>query len=534
MVCKKKLMSLIFIFLTFPAFYSLSDSNGVSTVRLKKIQKIVDSYAESGRDIASPSVKKSIFKDISGFLKLDPDIKPDTRTLDDISKEVRSAVEKNFPDDVKGLRRKVEAEADAKFKMVNILDYVSVEYQRGTTYYTVSGVFYNYGGNSIRVGDRIIAIFDLLPESRAAFDKEYCQYEKDKYISKRLNDYQQRKMEFSTHSSRKIRGEIAKHNEDAGYVFIFGNWKKPREVAEIYIKSAEIAYAGKKMPKLKPESPANSDAAENADKTPEPSDKDVPDSPQNVVADATKSEKTMTAEELHYDNLRKKIDGKRMQIANSCAGIDADQGYKDNIVTWGMSKEDVVLVLSKDNEDISETTSKKEGEQNDQIIKITTSDDGPIRDVNLHFLNNLLYKATVNFKIVSSSTMGRLGVILNERYGFTDEQKEQRKKLQEKGEEFDDAEKAKSSKEEPSKDNKDNKVSDIPIEQSYHWTGKITTATLYIKLKPDRSGYVDFSLIKENPKVKEEAWELAMKEKKRKADEQRAKEMDFSKKKVSF
>ena len=239
------------VFLGFPLFLSLSDSSNVSTVRLKKIQRIIDSYAESGKDITSPSVKKSIYKDIAASLTLQPDIKIDARTMDDISKEVRSAVEKNFPGDIRALRKKIEAEAKAKFKMANLLDNVYVEYQRGAKYYTASGIFYNYGGNSIRVGDRIIAIFDLMPESRAMFDKEYCRFEKDKYISSKLNDYQQKKMEFSTSLSRKIREDIARCNEDAGYIYILGSWKNPKEVAEIYIKSAEVTYAGKKYPNLK-------------------------------------------------------------------------------------------------------------------------------------------------------------------------------------------------------------------------------------------------------------------------------------------
>ena len=222
-------------------------------------------------------------------------------------------------------------------------------------------------------------------------------------------------------------------------------------------------------------------------------------------------------------------------IANSCAGIDADQGYKENVVTWGMAKEEVIFVLSKENEGLSEAAAAKDAVDGEEVIKVTAPTDGPIKDVELHFLNNLLYKAVVNFKIVSSSTMVRLGGILNERYGLTDEQKEQRKKFQDKGEEFDDAEKAKQEpKKEDKKDKKDEKAPEIPIEQSYHWSGNITLATLYIKLKPDRSGYVDFKLIKESPKAKDEAKALAIKEKQRKVDEQRAREIDFSKKKVTF
>lgn len=521
MIHKKNLIFLLAALCCSLLMFKVSaETESVSTIRLKKIQKLVDSYAETGKDITSPAVKKNIYKDISTFLTLKPDIKVDARTNEAIAKEVRTAVEKSFPDDIKSLRKRVEEEASKKFKMANLLDNVHVEYQRGTKFYTVSGTFYNYGGNSIRVGDRIIAIFDLMPESRAMFDKEYCNIEKEKFISKKLNDYQQKKIEYSTNLSRKIKDDIIQNNENAGYIYILGNWKTPLEVADIYIKSAEVAYPSKKAKQKEVAAVEETEEKKKeADTTAKP-------------ATETTMEKPKSAEELQYEALRKKIDKKRESIANSCAGIDADQGYKENVVTWGMSKEEVILVLTKEDEILSEAKAQKDAKTDEVILKIKTPADGPIKDVELHFLHNLLYKAVINFKIVSASTMGRLGSILNERYGFTDEQKEQRKKLQEKGEEFDDAEKAKQAPKKEEK--KEEKKTETPIEQSCHWTGTVTVATLYIKLKNDRSSYVDFKLIKESPKAKEEAQALAMKEKQRKADEQKAKEVDLSKKKVTF
>ena len=50
---------------------------------------------------------------------------------------------------------------------------VKVFYQRGRSVYSIKGTFYGFGGGSIQVNERHIAMFDLLPESRIKFDKAY-------------------------------------------------------------------------------------------------------------------------------------------------------------------------------------------------------------------------------------------------------------------------------------------------------------------------------------------------------------------------
>jgi hypothetical protein len=298
-----------------------------------------------------------------------------------------------------------------------------------------------------------------------------------------------------------------KHNEDAGYIYMLGNWKNAKEVAQIYIK----ALAGE---------PENKTREKIAEKKPSPSSPAEPEP--EVTAKKKKPEN-----DIKYEKLIKELERRRMEIANTCAGIDADQGYKSNTVMWGMTAEDVKLLLEKSQEKVS-SYSVNPKNPDEKIMKVVTQQ-GPLEEVSLYFLNDTFYKVVIDFKILSNLAMRRLGNIFNERYGLTDEQKAERKKLEEEDKEFDEAEKAAEAK----KNDKEPKK--LPVEQVFHWTGKITHGYVEIKLTEDRKAYKEFKLIKENPKVKIEAEALAIKEKQRKAEKKRWKEMEeFKKQKITF
>lgn len=475
------------------AFSAPSGSKGseLSQSRLQTIQRIIAGYQKAGEKLSDPDVQKLIFNDISKAMPLVPKEKPDVRDTKRLSDAVGDIVAKKFPESADVLQRKAEKVADDKFVMHSLLDYVSVRSQKGDDYYSNEGVFYGYGGNSIKVGDRYIAIFDLLPEYRIKFDKAYNEQKRKEFIDGCVQDYFAKKNQYSNEVFKKLRDEQSRRNEELGYINAWREWRSARNIAEILIATemSKVKGGAGKTPDEMLNLPPNVDSQQD-------------DTPLVEATPAPKPPDPDSAKKGNLEELMKKVKKRLGDIANSCSGIDADQGYK--MALWGFTREEVGLILS------SEGIAISPAKASDVIVP----KDGPTKKIELQYQGSYLVRVNVWFNVTDPKGFIALCGKLVETYGRTDEE---RKALQEAEARVDSAEKADDKKDkkddkkddkkkdEKKDDKKDDKKKDEkkkelpPIEQSYHWTGKTTSGTIYIKLNQERTAAEEVRLTKECP-----------------------------------
>ncbi|OGV55960.1 MAG: hypothetical protein A2017_07795 [Lentisphaerae bacterium GWF2_44_16] len=511
-----------------PALFSKNPES--SDTRFKKICGIIQKIRSSGVNIADPEVKKAILKELSKDFVLEPKEKPDTRSVQELADEARAIIAKKYPETTKQIIKKAQAVAEKKFAMHNVMDNVSVRFQQGTKTYSVDGIFYTYGGNSIKVGEQFIPIFDLLPDSRVKFDKVYNQQRKKEFIDNMFSGYLSEKSARLTEIYKELKEKQLKRNEELGYIFVYKEWRSPGKVAEIYMSSIVDADDIKKLAEAK--APEQKIAAAQAPAEDAPAAKIAENTPETAPA-----AKTTEPAKSPYEELKQKIDKRILEISNTCAGIDADQGYK--MALWGMTKDEIEMLLSTENSFSSGDKSSSPGE--DEYSKKITPDSiileyskGPISKVVLYFVSGLFYKVEINFRLVSNTAMQRLTSLFNERYGLTDEQKKLKEEMEKNRKEVD-VDAAEQTGEVVSEDEHKKNAVQIPLEQAFHWTGKVTLGTVIIKINTERTAYTEFSLIKENPRIKEEAKSLMIKENQRIKEERRRKELEeYNKKKIEF
>lgn len=520
---------------------SILKDNDLSNKRLDGIKGIVDNYSKAGEDLSDADVVKSIMKEVAKTIILEPKVQADVRSLKEIAEDVREVVAKRFPDKYEDIKRNAEKEAESKFVMHNILDKVKVSYKKGPNYYTIQGTFYSFGGGSIRINERYIALFDLADEHRVKFDKTFNEQKKKEYIDNAVQRYFEKKNQFSNEVFQQLKEAQSDENEKNGYIYAWKQWRTARNVTEILI-STEITnlrnpeYA---KDRVKHKEPAKEEtAATPAEETEKP----VAAKPEEKPAVETKEKKDepvyTNGSGLCYDDVIKKVEQRLRDISNTYSGVDADQGYR--MALWGFSREEVRTVLSKEFPDIISAGAT-------DVIKI--ADPASIeRRVELFYIANTLVSVSVWYELPDSGSFLKLSNSLIEKYGNADAQEEATKKDgkdKDKAKDKDkDKDKAKDSKEPEKKDGaakdaaaKDGDAKDKPKEpgkkkdakaekdkaqpkeqrpDKYRWTGKNTVVTLIMKDPEHMTESSEVKLIKECPGLVKT---LAEEEKKKKAED---------------
>lgn len=528
-----------------------------SEIRLKKITSIIQTHKNNGENLGDKAVIDNILEEISHDIILVPKEKSDDRTFNDLREEARITALKKFPDSTEQIKKKVEAEVDKKFAMAKAMDKVAIQYKQGNKIYTIEGIFYSYGGNSVRIDSQYIAIFDLLPEYRMKFDKSFNDLKRKEFINNSIRDYSLEKSKYINDLIKDLRDAQIEKNEKTGYIFAYKEWRSGKRIAELLMESMRESAAKIAAKSTSAAQPSASKEPGAAAVKPEAAAQGAPVAVDVLPTDSTSKVSSQKA----IDEARKKASDRLKQISNTYAGIDADQGYK--MVLWGMTKEEAELLLQE------KVSPEKEGvaaSSEEEFVKRVGPDSiildysqGPLAQVELHFMQNLLYKVTVRFRILSTSAMQKLMTMLNDRYGLNDEQRKI-KEEEDKIKSVDDAEKMveappenleeskkagnggktdkdKKKDKEKDKDKKKDKPAtpNIPLEQKFHWSGKITNAFITIKINQERTAYTEFNLVKESKLVAEQVNTMNKQQELIKKDIQQKKELEeLHKKKIDF
>jgi hypothetical protein len=453
----------------------------VSEERLKQVREIILQYQRAGEDLQDEDVVASIHRDISKIGPLVPKETPKTQPTESLAAELKTMVDKKFPKSPEQIREEAIRKAEEKYKMVEPLSYVTVYYERGDKIFKVDGIFYSYGGNSIKIDEKNVAIYDLLPEYRAKFDKNYSETKKREYINQEMMDYFQKKSEFQTEIYREIRKEQQKFNEDVGYVYAWREWRTLKDVCNIFIQNTSEGR------RLTPKTDVDKTLAALKERDASGAKTEPPEGGPDLMQSPDSAEKSKAD---GAERLRKTVEEKLAQIGQMYAGIDADQGY--GLAIWGMPRKDVRTLYG------DRIVAAEKETQSDQDVLVF--DSGPIEKVVFHFFNDFFFKVDIRFRTVSGEAMHRLAMHMKERYGRTDEEKQS---IEEQRAKVADAEKAEEKQAEGA-EGAEVPPEEVKLLQHFHWTGDITKGRLTVRISDDKSGYEEFVFTKESPKVIDE------------------------------
>ena len=213
-----------------------SAEHKISNERIDKILELLQKYYDDRKDLEDPAVINDLKRDMQAFVPAVPAKKADTRSLIAIKDSIQVQVDKKFSDKDK-LQKRATAEAEKKYPMVSTNQQVKVFYKRGRSTYSASGRFYGFGlgGKSIKINSRTISFYDLLPESKAMFDKKINAGLREEYVKKQLSDYRQERLRYSEKLFAQEYAKIRKANEKLGYIYQNGSWVTAEMILKQYL-----------------------------------------------------------------------------------------------------------------------------------------------------------------------------------------------------------------------------------------------------------------------------------------------------------
>lgn len=485
---------------------------GISSERNKIILDTIERYVQSGEDLGDKNVQKAILNDISKKMSLTPKIPVDRRSYQQIADIAKDLAAKKFNASGKELVKIAEKEADEKFKLAKPLDRVSIRYSRGHNDYEVNGTFFSYGSGykSVQIEDRYVAMFDMLPKDRAKFDLTFNKRQKKEYVETQVRNYEVRRLIYS----QKMLGELLKKqesdNEKNGYIYAWNEWKTPQEIASVYLTEKEKEILAAKLRQAELERRQRALALANntveAEKAAEEAleKEEFTEKKEEPVADLEPKADPVLEEK--YKELMKKVDARILEIANSCSGIDSDQGYKKAL--WNMNRSEVAMILAKEEPntplksaiatDTLDFSSLPKGNQQFHLSKVIFC-----------YMNDVFVRLVYLYDNVSFETLPAFKNVLHESYGRTDEEKEDMTAMELTPQSFTKTEESKENMPDDiehaeldanAEKKEEAPLSDLP-EKRFHWKGKHTVGVLTFRLAENGTELKDVIFTKDAPAV---------------------------------
>jgi len=535
---KKLLFTCIIVGLVLNTVNLFATKSEISKLRIKKISDIIRRYKNANEKLSDSYVQDAIFDEVSNELILEPEEKPNEMPVADVAKIVRKKAKKRFPYSIKQIRKKITKEAEKKYKLAKKLDLVTITVSKGRSSYTISGIFYGYGvgGNSVKIAqNRPIAFFDLAPDSRAKFDKDYNVRRKKEYIDNKVRSYYLRKNAYVDSLFKKMQKKITEENEGLGYIYQWGKWRTAKNITEYLIEKMKTEQSQDTSDEeLAMDDNENESVEFDTDRDAEAPTNQTPENETNEP----KKEQITASENLRLAKLKSNIEERQLEISGSQYGVDADQGLVTNgkRILWGLTIDEVNMILH--NEINSIPDGNKVGDYYTETISFSK---GPRDSVKLYFINKIFYKTEITYKIGIPEAMESLWIKLNDKYDEPVEtikkRKDEKARLARLAAIKHLCPKDKKGKDTHTWDKKTGKCKKCgvskqdlyppppPLNQTYTWPGKITTAILQITMTP-KQRVTSFVLTKENKSIKEEMEAVLEDERKRKSEEENRKQIE--------
>ena len=332
----------------------------LSNHRIDLVKSTVDGYASS-EDLGDATIVSSIMSEIAQQMPLVPAVPLEKVDLKALNDEATKIVEQEYGSDDKNLSAVVDAEAAAEFPLYKVGDKVSVNYNMGPKRFSVNGILYRVTENAITVEDKVINLVDLSDEVRSRFDPRKNQYMRERYKETHEHLIKRLKIEKIQDCYDKLKAEIFKRNETAGYIYDLqtDHWGTAQEVAKNYIERL-LREKSRQTQSTRPRpgtgrTDTKTDAAADdieiidddggdifAEVKPAGGSGDKTAVPVVAVNDAIKIENN--AQSLaKYEEVVAKAEEQKKEANGNYAGIDADCGYKN--ACWNFTIADTRYAL---------------------------------------------------------------------------------------------------------------------------------------------------------------------------------------------
>ncbi len=408
----------------------------LSNHRADLIKTTIDGYASSD-DLTDPAIVRAINADIEKHMPLVPSVPLENADTQALNEEARKQVEQQFGNDDKEYRKILNEESIKAIPLYKVGDRVVVNYSMGPKRYSVSGKLYRVADNAITVEDKIINLIDLNDETRAKFDPQKNKYMRNQFVEKRLLLLAKEKNDKLNAIYDKLKGEIFKRNETAGYIYDpqTGEWSTAQELSKNYI--ARIVKDKGKQPKPKTTAQTktgNDDfddfGNDGQDTTPATNPAananagTKPDTAQTVavipVNDAIKLEDNAESN-AKYKEVIARAENQQKNANENYAGIDADCGYKK--ACWGFTIADTRYALWHEPEFPHIEPALGRDVINFPPDGLDVGITGEPNNIDLVYVSNSLSKVVYMMKDCSRQDFLRFKDSLTEQYGHAAEDK---------------------------------------------------------------------------------------------------------------
>jgi len=418
-----------------------ADMYQLSIQRTELIKSIVDSYAETEENIESAAVTRNIMDDVAKQMPLLPAKPIENTPAKELNDKARAMMEEEFGSDTAKYEEILANDAAKEFPMYKLRDTVTVEYNKGPKQYRVSGKVIRITDYYVIVNDTAIDMVDLSDEERSKFDPQWNKYLREKYTEQHRAEFARQRNERIQENILKLKGEIFKHNESAGYIYepLSDMWTNARECAKKYItvcaksikaaKEAEAkkaaAEAARKAAKEAVEGSGEDGEVVDSGNTTEEGDVKSAKTSKTSSSKST-AKKTIVIEDTDenqalYEEVMNKAEEQIKAISEDASGIDACPAYKNAM--WGFSMSEVHLVLWKE----PEFKYLTQGVGRDTIAFPADSKEKEsgllIKSVDLVYSGNQLNKVVCFMKNASRKEFKDFKGALTEQYGRVREDK---------------------------------------------------------------------------------------------------------------
>ena len=346
------------------------DMLSVSQSKDEYIQKLVRTRIKAGENITSQPVVNAILSDVASELKLAKGKVLDNRSMKDLTEIARKSVLKDFPKSLEQLKKELTDEAASIFIQYKLRSRITVRYYRGSNIVSVTGPFYSFNGRTVKIGSRYIPYYDVLPEDKIRIDKQYSDAKRKEFIDTRYNNYRDRRADAILNALNRLREEQSRNNEDAGYICVLEKWYTPIDLAQLYIRQAQMRVSSK------------------------------------PIAINEKNE-ILTFDQPNEKELIAKIKDKK-NFVDKLQGIDSDQGF-DNVF-WDFTRGEARRTLQL--RDFSVMATKE--------YDYFATPNRQIRNVQFDYINNKLSRVITYYARVSISDFEELKKRYLDQYGPDD------------------------------------------------------------------------------------------------------------------
>jgi len=229
------------------SFYQLS------VQRTELIKSIIDLNADAGKNIESAAVTKKILDDVAKQMPLTPAAPVENMPVKELNDKARAMMEEEFGSDTAKYEKHLDDEAAKEYPIFKQRDTVTVQYTKGRNQYRITGKVVKITDSYVIINDTSIDMVDLSGAERSKFDLQKNKQLRELYVETHRAEFARQRNERIQENILKLKEEIFKHNEAAGYIYdpLADTWSNARECAQSQIKSRSQKIQAEKEVKAK-------------------------------------------------------------------------------------------------------------------------------------------------------------------------------------------------------------------------------------------------------------------------------------------